>query len=687
MDFRKWQEQQKKLHSTVDLTLPINDRFIGRKNELVELNNFIEDKDKKIFCLYGVPMIGKSTLVREFIKALENYDTIIVKFTNPENPETTLEKAISAIDWSISTNKIIVIENFEEALAWKGDQEHLHEINFSKVKLFLQDLVQYTNVKFIIESRFLIKSDFLKKNYFSELLNKQLGKIERIELFTILNEIYRNNTVKYKEFEELCDKLNDHVWLIELAMQSDWIFENIVEAAKHPESITQQLWKKLQLVINRLPNSQKILLCAFSLSTPIAQIDLKNSVGTLPIFSKKDELDIALLSLRKKLLLTYEANNMFYEVNPFLREVCFTFLKDQKEMKMLEQLSFFKNLPKPKYNSILQSHQKGDYGTFFRLLKEKRKKGEYSEVVELLKEVYWTDPKKEVILNEIAVTYKWQNNYLKAIEIFKQLIDDYKHIPAFTELAIIYKEQRNYKGAINLLKQALGFNNEDVKTLNELAIIYKEQGQIEDAIEIFKRLVFKHDHIPAYDQLAIVYKKQKKYPEALEILNRALDKGIKDTHLLILKSELENLYSVSPINEGLINLKAFFISNLRRAVLNTPENETDIQNVVEQLLIGKSLKKGVDYDREVGRIKVSIKEFKPDFIFPNISLALEIKLSKTKSKSKEIVDEINADISAYSKGYKNLLFLVYDMGTIVDENEFKNGIDNGGHIQLFVIKH
>lgn len=687
MDFRKWQEEQKKLHGTEESAMLANALFFGRKNELIELHKFIESKDKKIFCLYGVPMIGKSTLVKEFTKTIQNYEITIIKLFNPENPEITLENAISNIDWTISTNKLIVIENFEESLIWKGDKEHLHEIKFQKVKSFLEDLVQFSNVKFILESRFQIKPDFASKNILAELPNKQLGKIERQELFIILNDIYRNNSTTYQDFEELCDRLNDHVWLIELAMQNDWIFENVREAAYHPESITQLLWKKLQFVINRLPISQKTLLCAFSLITPISEVDLKNTLGTLPLFAKKDELDLGLLSLRKKLLLVYEPQKKFYEVNTFLREICFTYMKDQKEMKVLEQLAFFKNVPKPKYNHILQAQQKGDYHTFFRLLKEKRKRGEYLEVIEILQNVYWTDAKKEVVLNEIGITYKWQGNYAKAIEIFRELIDYYNHVPAFTELAIIYKEQGNYNEAIKLLKLALSFNSEDVKTLNELAIIYKIQGHIEDAIEIFKGLIEKHDHIPAYDQLAIIYKMQKKYPDAIDIIDRALNKGIKDSHLLMLKKDIEKIYSIIPISDGLENLKSFFISNLRRAVLKQPENETDIQNVVEQLLIGKNLKKGIDYDREVGRVKVSIKEFKPDFVFLKISLALEIKLSKTKAKSKEIVDEINADISAYSKLYNHLLFLVYDMGSIIDENEFKNGIDNNANIQLIVIKN
>ncbi len=156
-------------------------------------------------------------------------------------------------------------------------------------------------------------------------------------------------------------------------------------------------------------------------------------------------------------------------------------------------------------------------------------------------------------------------------------------------------------------------------------------------------------------------------------------------NIALLRSTLENRLDIK--KKEIMNLKNFFATNLRKAIMHEPENENYIQDTVEQLLIGKEMSKGIDYDREVGRIKISIKEYKPDFIFSRLDLALEIKLSRTKGKSKVIVDEINADIQAYGKKYSQLLFLVYDIGTIRDEDEFKNDIDNKDNIQLIVVKH
>lgn len=157
------------------------------------------------------------------------------------------------------------------------------------------------------------------------------------------------------------------------------------------------------------------------------------------------------------------------------------------------------------------------------------------------------------------------------------------------------------------------------------------------------------------------------------------------TSLSILKAFLENKLNLK--TDEIINLKNFFQANLRKAIFVSPEKELGVQDAIEQLLIGKGLTKGVDYDRETGRVKVSIKESVPDFIFPKLGLAVEIKLSKDKAKSRAIVDEINADIIAYGKSYSRIIFVVYDLGSIRDELEFKKDLELPDRIDVIVVKH
>lgn len=131
----------------------------------------------------------------------------------------------------------------------------------------------------------------------------------------------------------------------------------------------------------------------------------------------------------------------------------------------------------------------------------------------------------------------------------------------------------------------------------------------------------------------------------------------------------------------------FLNATLRKTFHHEPKNEKEVQDHVETLLIGKELKKGTDYDREVGRVKIASKESIPDFIFPIKNIALEIKFSAKKEHPSKIIDEINADIAAYTKRYAKVIFLVYDLGIIRDEEEFRRDLEKDNRINLIVVKH
>lgn len=156
-------------------------------------------------------------------------------------------------------------------------------------------------------------------------------------------------------------------------------------------------------------------------------------------------------------------------------------------------------------------------------------------------------------------------------------------------------------------------------------------------------------------------------------------------NLSILKAFLENIIEYK--QDKILQIRDFLEANLRRATFKSPEKEVEVQDTIEQLLIGRGMEKGVDYDREVGRVKISIKEVVPDFILQKLGLALEVKLSKTSTKSKTIVDEINADIISYLKEYRSILFLVYDLGNIRDEAEFKGDLEIHEGVSVVVVKH
>lgn len=134
------------------------------------------------------------------------------------------------------------------------------------------------------------------------------------------------------------------------------------------------------------------------------------------------------------------------------------------------------------------------------------------------------------------------------------------------------------------------------------------------------------------------------------------------------------------------NFANFIRSKLRASIFAAPTKEVEVQNAIEALLIGRNMTKGIDYDRETGKIEFSGKEYIPDFILPKMNLSVEVKLLRPGKKS-SIIDEINADITAYSTKYERLLFVVYDLGVIRDEAEFRRDIENAGaSIKVVIVK-
>lgn len=166
-----------------------------------------------------------------------------------------------------------------------------------------------------------------------------------------------------------------------------------------------------------------------------------------------------------------------------------------------------------------------------------------------------------------------------------------------------------------------------------------------------------------------------------------LQKQYMESVLLESKTLLAYLEAATDFSEDeFSNLENFIKTRLRAAIFSTPEKEVQVQNAIETLLVGKGWSKGIDYDRESGKFEFSGKEYIPDFIVPKLALCIEVKLLREGKKSR-IIDEINTDITAYSSHYMRQMFVVYDLGVIRDESEFRRDIENAGDaIKVVIVK-
>jgi hypothetical protein len=237
-----------------------------------------------------------------------------------------------------------------------------------------------------------------------------------------------------------------------------------------------------------------------------------------------------------------------------------------------------------------------------------------------------------------------------------------------------------------------------IKWTDALMRAMDQAVRVDDPHGLWKHAGFKQ-FARKYNDLVSLISKGVPLPPLLDIYKLDAIRGNADTlpfqrkeifdgvyaNLSLLKGILENELGV--VDDETSALRDFFQARLRSAMLHDPQKEVDVQDAVETLLIGRGLQKGVDYDREVGRVKVSLKEVIPDFVVPKLSLAIEIKLIKTQNRVREVIDETNADVAAYSKNYRSLMFIMYDLGHIRDEIEFKQDLEDPGNVAVLVVKH
>lgn len=174
------------------------------------------------------------------------------------------------------------------------------------------------------------------------------------------------------------------------------------------------------------------------------------------------------------------------------------------------------------------------------------------------------------------------------------------------------------------------------------------------------------------------------------VVSRASIKGILDSvrNLLLdqmLKWEKEGFTLQEEKNEvsqilKIINLLDY---KLRKTVRTLPVAEKEIQDAFENILIGAD----IPYSRETDSIEYSSKTYIPDFTVEKEDLAIEIKLSNKKEREKEIIAEINDDILAYKIKYKNIIFVIYDVGFIRDIERFSKHFEDQEGIIIKVVKH
>jgi hypothetical protein len=157
-------------------------------------------------------------------------------------------------------------------------------------------------------------------------------------------------------------------------------------------------------------------------------------------------------------------------------------------------------------------------------------------------------------------------------------------------------------------------------------------------------------------------------------------------------SHLESADDISAVYQGkdtapeasdIVRIIHLAEHQLRKAIRERPEGETEVQDAFENLLIGAD----IDYKREKESIEYSSKTYIPDFTFPKLDLALDFKFCGTDNAEKRLIKEINDYIVAFRSKYGNITFVVYDMGFIRDVDLFVGSFEQHQNVIVRVVKH
>lgn len=249
--------------------------------------------------------------------------------------------------------------------------------------------------------------------------------------------------------------------------------------------------------------------------------------------------------------------------------------------------------------------------------------------------------------------------------------------------------------------------NNTLDETRQIKLLISQVSMLRDTIQktLTNSDMVEHSRYVSYKSFAEVYntlvesaKTLIKVPTSIYTFKTEKMKGYMDTLWGNQKQIMEQVYlcsglllsslqgSLDFVDDETENMSDFFKSRLRSVIYQKPEKEVEVQNAIESLLLGRGLQKGLDYDRESGKFEFSGKEYIPDFIIPKLKLCIEVKLLKEGRRSK-MIEEISADITAYKKQYEQMLFIVYDLGVIQNEVEFKRDIEMVDGVRLIIVKH
>jgi tetratricopeptide (TPR) repeat protein len=116
--------------------------------------------------------------------------------------------------------------------------------------------------------------------------------------------------------------------------------------------------------------------------------------------------------------------------------------------------------------------------------------GDYDSALTYLQKAKQQSPKRQVVYQQIGVSYLGKKDYQNAISAFKTAYElEPKNISMADGLIEVYAQTKNYSEIVPLLEKKLENNPKDIQNWVSLAAGYYQNGEIQKAIEEIQKAI------------------------------------------------------------------------------------------------------------------------------------------------------------------------------------------------------
>jgi|GEM_PF-4761068 len=525
------------IESTEEPSSNLDIPLLGRKKEMEKLTIFLNNPNLQILEVSGIPLIGKSFLIENFLGS----DTFEKSFPQ-YNQDRRKKIPMAEIDLQtiqndrfenryvsglVGTNEyLLILQNFEALLDWKCNSENQHGIKkeYINLKEYINKWIKNPKVKIIIESRFKID--------FDQILNSE-SKVDRLKLEGIhpshFRPYYSKSGITKNEFEIITSNLDNHTGLLALAYNrvNLYLDGDLSELVRDDSSnVSLKLWNILQKIIEALEEQEKIILCALTISRrPTSIQDLLDTLINIEEYSQHKIQRNHIFSLSLKLLIERKGSKI--SLNPYMKQVAYSNLRyhSKSDIDILRKQPLFRdNLATHSYDKFTTLLMNEDAQGILEYAKESRKGGNSELAIEMLlrglhiSNIY----NKAFYLLEIATNYRYLKKFDSALEYVEKGLSIKETKYLLQEKAICLRETGKIKEAL-LQFNELAYKLKHLPALQELAKMNEKADEIQQTISKYKKLAFEHGHIPAFTSLAKIYKESNNLTKAIETLEKSLE--------------------------------------------------------------------------------------------------------------------------------------------------------------------